>query len=136
MKQALIYSLKVWLTSAFIGPFLLVGCEVAETGQANSDMFSFTFAIMVFGTLYSIPCFLILLLVVWVLGRFKLSVIAKKVIASCVSVLMIVLLTKAVFPNAQDHTLVIIYSAITVAGIWFYKLGTITEATPKPANAG
>ncbi|MGZ3943676.1 MAG: hypothetical protein ACXVJB_01980 [Mucilaginibacter sp.] len=131
MKQALIYSLKVWLTSAFIGPFLLVGCEVAETGHANSDLVSFTFAIMVFGTFYSIPCFLILLFLVWILGKFKLSIIAKKAIASCVSILMVVLLTKAVFPATQDHTLVIIYSAVTVAGIWFYKIGAIPEGTPE-----
>ena len=135
MKHALVYSLKVWLTSALIGPLLLVGFMVVQTSHTDKDLVGFTLAIMLFGTIYSIPCFLILLLLVWILGKFKLGIIAKKIIASGVSILMIVLLTKIVFSYAQDHTLLTIYSAITVAGIWLYELGTIPEETPETTNA-
>jgi hypothetical protein len=126
MKQAFDYSLKVWLTSVFAAPFIvliigLVGHMVDGVGIA--------LVTFILGMLFSLPCFILLLLACWHLLRWQ----RKVVIIKAELTLIGILLTYAPFFIINDYAFLLnrdqlsrpfflLYALLIIFGIWFYTL--------------
>jgi len=130
MKQALEYSLKVWLTSVLAAPFLVL--IIGLLGHMV-DGLGIAFAVLMLGALLSIPCFLLLLLACRCLIRWQRNVVVIKVELTMIGVL----LTYAPFLIINDYAFLLnrdqlsrpfflLYSLLIIFGIWFY--------TPKPVS--
>jgi len=124
MKQALIYSLKIWLTGVFISPVLvkLFWLIIGESSGSNAIG-----ALMLFGGILSIPSVLLLFLSVLILTKQAIEVNSMKLILSLIGVILTYL--PIWFLNGREFGLdnfmlnfFIAYTVTVIAGIWFYKL--------------
>ena len=113
MKRVLIYCFSVWITSVFLGPFVYGLITL-------SPMIDF----FVYGFLFSIPSFLISILIVVVLKYINIDVKMKKLIFSAFGILLTVLplyLLKGGWTQ-QFIDYGVAYDSVILAGIWFYKV--------------
>ena len=152
MKNALIYSLKVWLTAATVTPILayLIWAVFNSAFNNSQDIYfsrtpaSFAdmsdnasaFRVANMGldifqsTLYSIPYFLIIFIAALGLNRQFNSVIYKKALLSLISILLTI--TPFIFLDVVDedafHKLqsgILAFEATILIGIWFYNISPV-----------
>jgi len=126
MKQALIYSVKIWLTSVVAAPFLvlligLLGRMVDGVGIA--------LAMLMLGMLFSLPSFLVLLLACWCFIRWQNNVVIIKVELTLIGVLLtytpFLIINDYAFLLDRDQlsrTFFVLYSLLIIFGIWYYSL--------------
>lgn len=153
MKQALLYSLKVWLTAATITPLLayLIWAVFNSAFNNNQDVYlartpaSFAdlsdnasaFRVVNIGldifqsTLYSIPYLLVIFLAALGLNRQLKSFIYKKALLSFISMLLTI--TPFIFLDVVDqdafHKLqsgILAFEATILIGIWFYNISSVS----------
>ena len=124
MKQALIYSLKVWLTAVFIAPLLLKLFWIVTNESSGSNAIG---ALIIFGGILSIPSVLLLFLTTIFLVRQTITVNSMKLILSLGGLILTYL--PIWFLNGRQFVLdsfmlnfFVGYTVIIITGIWFYKL--------------
>lgn len=124
MKQALIYSLKVWLTGVFLAPVLLKLFWMVSGESTGSNAVG---ALILFGGVLSIPCVLLLFLSVLILTRQAIAVNSTKLILSLIGIILAYL--PIWFLNGRQFWLdsfmlnfFVGYTVTVIAAIWFYKL--------------
>ena len=124
MKQAIVYSLKVWLTSVVVTPFLvLLTGLVGKMGEGVG----FALAMLMLGTLFSLPSFLLLSLACWALTRMQRKIVMIKVELTLIGVLLtyipfFIINDYAFLINRDElsRTFFVVYSLLITFGIWFY----------------
>ena len=125
MKQAIVYSLKVWLTSVAAAPFFVL--IIGLLGKMGEGV-GIALAMLMLGTLFSLPSFLLLLLACWILIRTQRKVVVIKVGLTLIGVLLtyipfFIINDYAFLINRDElsRTFFVIYSLLITFGIWFYK---------------
>ena len=129
MKQAFIYSLKVWLTAVFITPLLLKLFWMIINESSGSNAVG---ALIIFGGILSIPSVLLLFLTSLILISKAITVTSMKLILSLAGIILAYLPVWIL--NGRQFALdsfmlnfFVGYTVVVIAGIWVYKL--------KPGNA-
>jgi hypothetical protein len=135
MKQALVYSLKVWLTTVILGMRVAVLIRILLDSEHLIYSFGDTFS----SAAYDIPIGLIVCTPSWVLFAFASksinsrghSVIYKNIILSACSIPLIILpyaivFHQIIYPNYWPDMLPDLcgYALVTVAGIWIYRFNS------------
>jgi|GEM_PF-2298183 len=132
-KQALTYSLKVWLTSGIVTPMLftiggLLFLDKGHPQEPVGDYIGFTIAFILFGMAYSILLFVLLLLLIVKLMKMgipmrKLKLLVFVIAESLIAALIFGLQLKGTGVIGWN-TLVwwLPYAVVTGVAIWFYKL--------------
>ena len=121
MKQALIYSLKVWLTTGFVSPLLIIAYQGIKF-ELDKYLVLYILGHIFWGLTLSIPCLVIIFIAVWALKKQSLSIATIKSIICLIGVLSIVGLVIILLGDLfQNKTIAITYLTVTLAGIWLYK---------------
>jgi len=125
MKQAIVYSLKVWLTSVVVAPFLVL--LIGLLGKMGEGV-GIALAMLMLGTLFSLPSFLLLSLACWALTRMQSKIVMIKVELTLIGVLLtyipfFIINDYAFLINRDElsRTFFVVYSLLITFGIWFYK---------------
>ena len=137
MKQAIVYSLKVWLTSVVVAPFLVL--LIGLLGKMGEGV-GIALAMLMLGTMFSLPSFLLLSLACWALTRMQSKIVMIKVELTLIGVLLtyipfFIINDYAFLINRDElsRTFFVIYSLLITFGIWFYKFkGASKEQTDIP----
>ncbi len=124
MKQALIYSLKVWLTGVFLAPVLLKLFWMVSGESTGSNAVG---ALILFGGVLSIPSVLLLFLSVLILTRQAIAVNSTKLILSLIGIILAylpiwVLNGRQFWLDSFMLNFFVGYTVTVMAAIWFYKL--------------
>ena len=145
MKQALIYSLKVWLTSVLLGPLipgLISAVHVNDTlgfGRAVSGFVIWLLFAFISGLVLSLMSFLLLLFTTATLLKTNLATLVQKLLFSVI----IPVYASLPFLLVQDYqqyspankVLIISYMVVVVIGIWLYKLEPVNNADQAPITS-
>ena len=139
MKQAIVYSLKVWLTGVVVAPFLVL--MIGLLGKMV-DGIGIALAMLMLGTLFSLPSFLLLSLACWALTRMQRKVVIIKAELTLIGVLLtyipfFIINDYAFLINRDElsRTFFVIYSLLITFGIWFYNFnGASKEQIDIPGN--
>jgi len=134
MKQALIYSLKIWLTAVVIAPIVTEIVDyLIRAGSTDEGVFYFILLSIPYGLLLSLPCWVLLWLAVYLIGKTGLSITYKKVLLSVIGLALTVLPFYLVFGHDDGSNTLELwiwpfsYTLVIIAGIWFYKPGMIKQ---------
>jgi hypothetical protein len=143
MKQAFIYSLKVWLTTAVLGMRLAVLIKIClDTDHliyGFQDVFGSAIYDIPVGIIDCSPSWIIFSFAVWLVAKTKSRMLLKKLCLTSIAIVLGILPFGIVFwyqltrPNYWPDMApeILGYVGITIAGIWFYKL---RAAANKPLN--
>jgi hypothetical protein len=129
MKQARVYSLKVWLTAVLIGPvFLGIYQAIVYDG---GFVWWVVFGVLFGGTLGA-PSFVLL----WLAAKWLMNSTTKVICKLCLSVLIIPLAALAFFIgyllirfSIGIMYLTIPYIIVAIVAIWLYKLKPMERAS-------
>ena len=136
MKQTLLYSLKIWLTSVVVGPALYGIFDALTrpnflhnlTGVAGFYLYS-----LPYGLILSIPSWLLFWLLLHSLNMLRWNWVTTRVLFSIVAVILtlapFILLFGADDPAGNETFLAwpMAYCFVLIAGIWFYKLRKVSD---------
>jgi len=133
VKQALIYSFKVWLTVTALIPLVeAVIMLIYKCIKGTIIMYEVkaAFEVPVEETCFSSPCFIIFFIVVLLLRKVSLNVIIKKVVLSVTAILLLITLTEVIIYKYGEGLLdwssvlpeVNFFALATLIAIWVYKL--------------
>lgn len=139
MKQALIYSLKVWLTSVVAAPFLVLLIGLLAR---MADRVGIVLAMFILGMLFSLPSFLLLSLSCRTLKSMQNKVVIIKAELTVIGVLLtyipfFIINDYAFLLNRDESSkyFFVLYSLLIIFGIWYYKLnGGSVEPVNLPDN--
>lgn len=138
MKQAFIFSLKVWLTTLLLAPLLSNLVELVTPDVINYnllDALSLAIIEIMVGAFLSMISFLFLFLFTYLFIKQDFVEHNVKVILSFICVILILVPFLGLFHfNKLVLPRMIIYSLIGVASIWVYKLIGINIANVKPVE--
>ncbi len=123
----IIYSTKVWLTSVVISPFLLILIITIKEGFGASlnEAFGFIIMAIMLGFIFSIPCWIALMVAVRMVYKAKFDENKFKTIINIIAVgiaLIIFGFTFGGFDQADGFSWAIPYSIILTVGIWCFKI--------------
>ena len=139
MKQAFIYSLKVWLTTVLLGMRVAALIKIATDTQhlmyKAEDIFDSAIYDIPVGLIACLPSWLLFSLVVGYLNKVIHSVEQEKLWLSVVAVFLSILPFALLFWHQLTHLNYLpdmlpelaAYTIVTIAGTWFYKLPSITK---------
>jgi len=137
MKQALIYTLKVWLTIIVITPalrLLMAWAFNLPTAQMSLSYFEYYQLAGLYGFIFSLPGALMLWIFITIINRKPMSITAKKVYISALAFIEMMLTFYYIFwlPGSWkiNEVMTIPYVVIAALGIWFYKLKTAIVSGP------
>ena len=129
MKQALIYTLKVWLTSVTLGAVAVVAPMMSglDSELGFEQGVSFMLTIILFTTVLSFCSWLLLFLFTYLLIRVNFKVTRIKIILSLIGFILALATILLVTHGSWNDEIVkpseiIPYPVLIVAGIWFYRL--------------
>lgn len=132
MKQALIYSLKVWIT------VVVLGSSLAVLFSGIEEFLIVTLFFMYFSLEVVLPLWLVFTGLSWYFTTRLTSLHLCKWFLSLVTVLMIT--SSCVFLIKNQHKVYIMigstvgYSIAGLIAIWFYKLEPVNNANQSPIN--
>ncbi len=140
MKQALVYSLKVWLTAIVLATLilLLIGMVIPRTHAHPHGKLSYLYlaASLIFKmSVVSLPCWLLLILSVAYVIKVGVTNSYSKFILSGFNSMIGIFWFYLVFSDVGEHGhsggiyFTTAYIVLLIAGIWFYKL-TLLSNTP------
>ena len=120
----ILYSTKVWLTSVLVSPFFIV---IATRGFEGNlfDAREFIFLALVFGFLFSIPCWIVLMIVVRLTYNSDFEEKKSKTIINVVSAGIALLAFFITRELIASFLWVLPYLITLTFGIWYYKLTRI-----------
>ncbi|MHB8208454.1 hypothetical protein [Mucilaginibacter sp.] len=129
MKQALVYSIKVWLTSALVVPFIqMIEGLIIGNHTSISNAEQMILLALLFGLLLSMPSWLLLWMSASLLNRLTGSVLVIKlsltVLSTALAILPFFLLAGTTSLSSHDLIWFGPYPIIVVACIWLYKLNS------------
>ena len=135
MKPALIYSLKVWLTSVILSPLFATIYSLIHGFKAPNETAILIVLVIFYGLVCSIPCFLSMLLVIWILNKYALVMkpIYQKIILSVLSVPAIFLMLKLALPYSY-LSFKASCAAATLVCIWIYRLKPLNQEKNNPPS--
>ncbi|PWV56608.1 hypothetical protein [Chitinophaga sp. S165] len=119
------YSLKIWLTSASLSPVIFV---LFDLGMVSVMAFLFMlFFMLLYGLLFSAPCFALLCLAVKLTNRLKYSLGIKKGILVLAGIVLTLVPFYSYYPQQEyfkfiDNGMIYCYLFSTMTAIIFYKL--------------
>jgi len=128
------YATKIWLTSVVIAPFsyfLISGTfDVKKLHNEAAGLGLYTLFAVVFGLLFSLPCWLILVFAVKLINTRNISLIGKKIILILIAIVLTYLLFYLLFFKDRidsdqlslNMKLATVYCFTNVIGMTFYKL--------------
>ncbi len=126
-----VYSLKVWLTSASLGPVIFV---LIDLGLISATAFVFMFLVMLcYGLLFSAPCFALLYVAVKLTNRLKYHPLIKKGVLVLAGIVLTVIpfylytVQHTEYRKYVDNGMIYCYLFATIAGIIGYKLHPIPD---------
>jgi hypothetical protein len=128
MKKSFIYSLKIWLTAAFVAPLFLLLFKMNPLG------------FIYFGLMFSVPSWVLLMLGTQFFLQKKLTMMQFKIRLSVLGVILTFLPFWLLFPPKDifseegmvfSMALPALYAAVIVAGIFIYKIQLNTPAEAK-----
>lgn len=132
MKQALMYSLKVWLTTIVAGPFIaiLILSFLNPNTSHHLELFISLFYLTLGGIFFCLPSWLLFWLLAGFINKRELKMDYKKLFISIVSIFLsfipfAIMDAHALFsPNYWPSELpwVASYFGVLITCIWFYKL--------------
>ena len=120
MKQVLIYSLKVWLTSVLLGPLLYYPAQIIIEPQYPHQ---FHYDVK-YGFIFSLPSLVVAIITVVLIKPIPTTLTVKKLLLSIVGVVLTAMpfyLLKGGWVQ-QGTEYLIAYGSIIVIGIWVYRL--------------
>ena len=128
IRGDIIYSTKVWLTSVIASPFLLVfiimGLEEGYGGTLK-DAFGFISMAMLFGFMFSIPCWIALCVAVRAVYNAEHSEKKFKTIINIIAIIIALTIFGFVFGGfyqADGFSWAIPYIITLTFGIWYFQL--------------
>jgi hypothetical protein len=137
MKQSLIYSLKVWLTSVILSPFLFTIIDIIIHQNILYDYknaIGFIGYSIIYGLILSIPSWLLLLLVIVIVSKWGIVIGLKKTVLTIAGAILSLLPFYLLFRN-DDYTSnkdvyiwAITYCFVIIGGIWIFKFKPIISA--------
>jgi hypothetical protein len=133
MKQAMVYSLKVWLTTAILGMRIAAIIKICLDGYhiySWPDIFSSAIYDIPIGIIACLPSSILFALLTRRLKKNPYTITRLKLILSLTGILLSLLPFAIVFPSQITHVNylpdmlpeLLGYTLITLGGIWFYKL--------------
>jgi hypothetical protein len=130
MKQALIYSLKVWLTGVVISPVLNLIIEaVSGFNKANFEgAMGFILLSIPYSLILSLPCFFLLFLACFFVNLVSGATTTKKICLTIVGAVLAFLPFYLIFGGDDPSTYrtsmpwAVSYCIVIIGSIWFYKL--------------
>ncbi|MEO6849387.1 MAG: hypothetical protein ABI166_02115 [Mucilaginibacter sp.] len=140
MKKATIYSLKVWLTTVVLGMRIAGLIKIL----LDTDHVTYSFQDIFYSAIYDIPVGLIACLPSWLIFTFitfylnnkkNIKIVYKKCWLTISAMFLGVLPFAIVFWPQLTHInyspdmlpVLIAYTGVTIAGIWFYKLDPVNN---------
>jgi hypothetical protein len=135
MKQALTYSLKVWLTVSIIAPALYTLWYNVSSSSAHYyhvsllyDTCFMAFVFLIGGLAFSFPLFLLLWWSAWLVNRTSLSSSVKKVLLSLGAVILIALpiIILGHGDSELEYTMLLIYCGTGTVTSWLYQLQPVS----------
>jgi hypothetical protein len=134
MMKALAYSFKIWVTALAFGStiyYLLQLVEEPETRKyaGVGNLFIFIQNVFLYAFIFSLPCFLLLIISVALVNVTPLTIPVKKIMLTAISILLTLLPFYYIEGGGHWGQQAIMYAesygSIIVAGIWIYKLEPI-----------
>jgi hypothetical protein len=131
MKQTIIYSLKVWLTSVVISPVLYIILEAIQKPRVYQNIeggLGFILFSIIYGLILSLISWILLWLSLYSLLMFNRDIIITKLWLSIIGAILTLLPFWLVLgyddPNPLTGTALwaASYCLVIIAGIWFYRL--------------
>jgi len=131
MKHAILYSIKIWLTSVVISPvvFIVGDCLTHPNNRIGLyGCLGFIGYSLAYGLVLSIPCWLILFLMAGSLVNRNLNMVYKKLLISIIGVALSILPFYLLFRNDDNgfdlYTFIwsLSYCSFIIVGVWFYEL--------------
>jgi len=119
--DAILYSLKVSLTTVLAAPVVTFGFAAIEAGEGNSHFLNFMILIAYYGLIYTLPPFVLILILSWLFTNRTFPVYKVKGILSVVALVLIFAVPNPM-PLSEDFVLVSIYALVTLTCIWIYRL--------------
>ena len=128
MKPAFIYSLKVWLTSVILCPLFATIYSLIHGFKEGNETGILVILLIFYGLVCSIPCYLFMLLVIWILNKYALGMnpIYQKIILSVLSMPAIFLMLKLALPYSYLSFKASCVAA-TLVCIWMYRLKPLNQ---------
>jgi hypothetical protein len=135
MKE-LKFTLKVWQTAALLSPVLITLYTSVTKFRSSflqltspDEVISFCFFGYIFGSLFTIPCALILWLVTLLANKYiMMGVVSGKMLLSLIGFMLalapFILLGMM---NTNEIYVPLCYAGVIIAGIWLYSLSDDTE---------
>jgi hypothetical protein len=139
MKQAFIYSLKVWVTTVLLSP--VVGTAIGWImSWFDPDAFQWNGLSLVTVEIENdilncyilLPICLLLWLIVWLVNRTQWNIRTKKGSLTMLGPIIFNGPTLIFFGfMISNLSYLIAYGLVSIVSIWFYKLGTPSNSSPK-----
>jgi H+/Cl- antiporter ClcA len=135
MKQTLIYSLKIWLTSVVLSPIFYTVYDALTRPKfiynPRNEAEAYLY-FLVFGLALSIPSWVLFWLSLHCINTQRWKPITTKLLISIVAVALTFtpfLMVYSLYDLSRDSSTIgvpICYSLLILAGVWYYKLRVVT----------
>lgn len=135
LSDALRYATAVWLTGALVSPILFILYEFMA--GHGSGALALVALLLIYGGIFSIPCWLILMVTTHLTNQFGISEAAKKmflmVVAGVLTYGMFFLMFGGEdFGLGANVALPFFYGICVCIGVWYFNLQRITRSQPAP----
>lgn len=131
MKRSFIYSIKVWLTAVFVAPALIIGIQTLQHNYSLTHGIAYYVGVVV-GGLYSVPSAALLCLAVDIVSRYCRREVTAKIwltFAGMLLTLLAMCICSEGLPNSKEVFYTEVYTAVIVAGVWFYEVKMVEQRT-------
>lgn len=127
IARDILYSTKIWLTSVLVSPFLLVIALMIEEGfgGAGNDALGFIMMAIMVGFVFSIPCWIALMVAVRVVYNAEHEEHKFKSIINIIAIIIALIIFGFVFGGIyqpEGFAWAIPYIITLTFGIWYYEL--------------
>jgi hypothetical protein len=140
MKPALIYSLKVWLTSVVLSPILYIIEEyLTHPGYYKWEgITGFVGLSFIYSALLSIPSYGLFAYMTYSINKLKTKILIKKIYLTVICTILCMfpfyLLDRGSIFLVSDLRWGCFYCFVIIAAIWFYELVPATKESIEGLN--
>jgi hypothetical protein len=133
--KAIIYTLKVWLTSLALGSTLYYILRLLEEPVMRGNgggVLQFAFTVFKYSLIFSLPSFVLLMVAVALVNRLDTTILTKKLMLSAIGILLTLLpfylLGGGWYWGQWAIRYAESYGSLIVLGIWIYRLSPVEKA--------
>ena len=116
------YPYKHWLTSLGLGALILFTIDIVSGKNSLNDAIGMGFLCVIFGFIFSIPVFILYLLLFNILIRRTISALLIKTILNSITIVGIFITIKLIGGTMMTPEFALYYSIILVVSSFFYKI--------------